>query len=210
MEKKLINFTINLSYKKITESHEIIGQYMNTLIKANLNTINLLTPDNTFIDYTSNDSGYINYYDGGDRLESLLFGNKILYITILSSLFIIDENNWNNNNIEEFKETFILKNKLETNYKLNILNQWNNQLIKTILQNIKCDDSESIIVSKMDSFIAFRKGYIHIDDIDLVYDDDSESEYYERMSLTCNDFIKEDVPLNKIILKYNKIDLKDD
>ena len=175
-EKKLIKFTINLSYKKITESHEIIGHYMNTLCKANLNTINLLTPDNTFIDYTSNDSGYKRYQDGGDSLELLLFGNKILYITIQSSLFIIDENNWNNINIEDFKEKFILKNKLEANYELNILSQCNNQLIKNILQNIKCDNSESIIVSKRDSFIAFRKGYIHIDDEDLFYDDDSESE----------------------------------
>ena len=83
------------------------------ICNANLKEIGLLTPNNTFLNYSSNKSYYLDKYDGGDRLESVLFGNKIIYLTIESSLFILNEDNWNNIAIDNFRDKFIDKNKLQ-------------------------------------------------------------------------------------------------
>ena len=100
---KLIKFSINIGNKKVTECHEILAHYMLTICYANERDTGLLTPENTFSHYIGNKAYYLSKYDGGDRLESIMFGNKIIYLTIQSALYILNENNWNNISIDEFK-----------------------------------------------------------------------------------------------------------
>ena len=91
-----------------------------------------LTPNNTFINYDSNDE-YKQEYDGGDKLETILFGNKILFLTIQSALFVLDEKNWNGTSIDGFRKKFIENNQL-VNQEVDFSNQ--SKIIELIIDNI--------------------------------------------------------------------------
>jgi hypothetical protein len=63
--------------------------------------LGLETPQDTFIDYgpTEEFEEIYSCIDGGDKGEAIIFGNKIKFIFIIGALFIL-----NNENYEENKE----------------------------------------------------------------------------------------------------------
>ena len=198
-EDKIIKFIINISNKKVTECHEIIAHYLVILFKANDKDIELYTPDHTFIDYTSEDENYKNSYDGGDKLESVLFGNKIIFLTIKSALYILDENNWNNICIFTFKENFKKNNDLKKD-KENIYLSKQTSFVNEIINNVIFNVDQNIInVHKSNSFIIFRKN----EEIkDISYKAEEDEYYSEKFSITSNAFLPKKISIPGIIKKY--------
>ena len=94
----------NVSSKKVALIHEIICHYSASLVHGNNISYEFIspTPTNTFIDYM-----YIYSNDGGERGEHLLFGHKIHLIFIKGALFILNNENFDNNNLDNFREKFI-------------------------------------------------------------------------------------------------------
>jgi len=202
VENKLINFLINISYKKIIEFHEILVHYMSTLIRANLEKGCLLTPNQTFLNYSSNDKRYTNEYDGGDEdeLQSILFGNKIVHITIQSALFILDEQNWNNILLDNFRHNFLEKNELTDKTEIIDLSK-ESKLIKAVISNFNFNTKISI--NKYNSFILFRRD-IEFENIDynFIYEaEEEEEEYFNNFSITSNAFISK-ISISQIINQY--------
>ena len=206
---KLIKFSINIGNKKVTECHEILAHYMLTICYANERDTGLLTPENTFSHYIGNKAYYLSKYDGGDRLESIMFGNKIIYLTIQSALYILNENNWNNISIDEFKNKFIELNTLQKNKKEVDLSQ-ESKLVKFIKNHININKTtDKIIIQKKNSFIVFKKGF-DIQDIDgeMFYssnddeEEEEEEEYYEAFSFTSNAFLPKKVSIANLIKEY--------
>ena len=198
-EDKIIKFIINTSNKKVTECHEIIAHYLAILFKANDKDIELYTPDQTFIDYTSIDECYNNSYDGGDKLESVLFGNKIIFLTIKSALYILDENNWNNIYVFTFKEKFKKNNELKKD-KENIDLSKQTTFVDAIINNVNFNvNKNTIYVHESNSFIIFRKN----EEIKDISHKAEENEYYfEKFSVTSNAFLPKKIQINAIIKKY--------
>ena len=206
---KLTKFSINIGNKKVTECHEILAHYMLTICYANKRDTGLLTTENTFSHYIGNKAYCLSKYDGGDRLESIMFGNKIIYLTIQSALYILNENNWNNISIDEFKNKFIELNTLQKNKKEVDLSQ-ESKLIKLIKNNININKTtDKIIIQKKNSFIVFKKGF-YIQDIDgeIFYssnddeEEEEEEEYYEAFSFTSNAFLPKKVSIASLIKEY--------
>ena len=72
-------------------------------------------------------------YDGGDKVESILFGNKIKYIYTKGALFILNNNNYKKN-LKNFKEKFMVMNKNKGGDTLNLnAESSNNELIGEII-----------------------------------------------------------------------------
>ena len=203
-ENKLIKFSINISNKKITECDEIFANYMLTICNANEKDIAIFTLENPFLNYTSNKAYYLDRYDGGDRLESILFGNKIIYLTIQSSLYILNENNWNNNNIDTFRKKFLEKNMLQDKEnEVDFSNE--SKILSLIRENININKiTKKIIVERKNSFIVFKKGFtIKENDDEIILSSDEEEEYYEKFSLTSNAFHQKKMSISKLFEEYD-------
>ena len=200
-ENKLIKFSINLANKKVTESHETVGHYLQIMCKATKKDFGLITPDTTFINYDSDDEKYKEGYDGGDRLETLLFGNKIAYLTIKSSFFILKEENWEMMSIDEFRELFKDTNKFIDDSEINFCQE--STIIKKFIDNQYFKlDTEKIYVKKARSYIVFRR----TKDIGIINDfinsdTDEDEDNYQRISLTSNAFLPKKVNIYEIINK---------
>ena len=99
----------NASFKKIILMHEIICHYSASLVNGNDISYVVKTPTNTFTDFCSmEDYIYINsYLEGGERGEYLLFGNKIHIIFVKGALYILNNENFDSNNLDNFREKFI-------------------------------------------------------------------------------------------------------
>ena len=151
-ENKLINYTINVANKKITECHEVIGHYISVICKANNPNLGFLTPNNTFINYDSDDENYKQEYDGGDKLETILFGNKILFLTIQTALFVLDEKNWNGTSIDSFRKKFIENNQL-VNQEVDFSNQ--SKIIELIIDNIDISKPQNKIQIEKKILISY-------------------------------------------------------
>ena len=78
---KLSKFIINVYDKILTEFKEIIVHYLSTIFNANFEKVGLIQ--------STNDKNYNNNFDERDKFEDILLGNKILYLTIESSLFLL-------------------------------------------------------------------------------------------------------------------------
>ena len=202
-DMKLIKYIINISFKKSTECHEIVSHYISIMLRANSHEYKLITPNNTFINYSSDDISYNSNYDGGDKLESLLFGNKIIYLTYESSIFILSENSLNFDDIENFRSKFIENNKIkEIKIDLNKIDN-NIPIIKVIIKNIGINNEQKYIyISLSDSFILFRKGVMNFGCDNYMIDDNILDS--ERLSLNCNLFLCKRESINKIIEIYGK------
>ena len=100
-----------MSFFKVVHIHEIISHYSCTIIHSNNNNIPINTPPNTLMDYEPMEkySEIALNHDGGDKGECIMFGNKIKYIYTNGALYIINNNNYNNN-LKEFRNEFIKKN----------------------------------------------------------------------------------------------------
>ena len=145
----------NLSFIKVVHIHEIIGNYSCTIIHANNYEIPTSTPTNTFKDYEpKNDfQTLVSKMDGVDKGESNLLGNKKKYIYAKGALFIINNNNYNNN-LEKFCKEFIKENKFKNGDILNLVKESEkNELIAEIINQF---DSEKKILC---SFKLTKENY---------------------------------------------------
>lgn len=185
--KKNKYFCQNLNYigfMKIVHLHEIVGHYLSTIIHSNNSNISTATPPNTFINYDYEDLFDLHSeYDGGDKGETLLFGNKIKYLFTKSVIFILDNKNYQNN-LDGFRLQFLKenqKNEKET-LDLNIVKN-TSKIIKILYENNK--DVETIITLDMKSLSSFRTVNfmddedVGIDDVDDDDDDDDDKENYK-------------------------------
>ena len=146
----------NLSFKKVTSIHEIVCHYSSVIIHANKRTIGLLTPPNTFIDYEPIDiyEKIFSDYDGGDRGEAILFGNKIKYIFIKGALFILNNENWKLK-LEEFKIKFIFENNPD-NSKNDIFDVTNESSKDKIIDHLLKTNKDFIQNFKTNKNLKFR------------------------------------------------------
>ena len=186
----------------MTEWHEIISHYLTILLKANDKDIELYTPDQTFIDYTSSDDSHKNLYDGGDKLESVLFDNKIIFLTLKSALYILDENNWNNLYFFTFKKNFKKNNELKKD-KENIDLSKQTIFVDAIINNVNFNvNKNTIYVHENNSFIIFRKN----EEIkDISHKAEKNEYYFEKLSVTSNAYLPKKISINEIIKKYGSL-----
>ena len=144
-----------ISFIKVVHIHEIIGHYSFTIIHANNYEIPTSTPPNTFKDYEpKNDFKTLaSKMDGGDKGESILLGNKIKYIYTKGALFIINNNNYNNN-LEKFCNEFIKENKFKKGDILNLVTESEkNELISEIINQFYSEEKS------LDSFQLTKENY---------------------------------------------------
>ena len=91
--------------------------------------------------------------DGGDKGESILLGNKIKYIYTKGALFIINNNNYNNN-LEKFCNEFIKENKFKKGDILNLVTESEkNELISEIINQFYSEEKS------LDSFQLTKENY---------------------------------------------------
>ena len=163
-DKKIINFnffrTMNkISFLKIVHIHEIISHYSCVIIHSNDNDISISTPLKTFKNYElkSKFVGLSSKYDGGDKSESILFGNKIKYIYTNGALFIINNNNFQNN-LEKFKKAFTQINKFKKGDIFNLMDESKNNLIvnELVKQYFNGKIVEKFIMLENQNITAFR------------------------------------------------------
>ena len=175
--KKNKYFCQNLNYigfMKIVYLHEIVGHYLSVIIHSNNINISTVTPPNTFINYEFEDLNDLqSEFDGGDKCESILFGNKIKYLFTKAVIFILENKNYQNF-LDDFRLQFLKENQKseKETLDLNVL-QNTSELIKILYKNIK--DVETIITLDMKSFSSFRTVNF-MDDEDEGIDDNDDDE----------------------------------
>ena len=187
----------NASFKKIVNIHEIICHYCYTLIHAHENETELLTPKNTFIGYDPMDEfeNLFFSYDGREKGESILFGNKIKYLFIEGALYTLDNTKFEQS-MEHFRDNFIIANE-PNNYKniqFNVKTERNkNEIVNLIAEY--CENIEEIIqFNASNSIFSFR--------VLNSFDDDSEEQIYENGVL-----FWERLPHKDITFKKRAIDI---
>ena len=150
----------NVSFKKVVLMHEIVCHYSASLVHGNDISYKIKTPTNTFIDYCPmEDYMHIySYLDGGERGECLLFGNKIQLIFIKGALYILNNENFDNNNLDNFREKFIEINdpKKCTDIEFNIKEEIAKNKIISFIKN-KFEVTDNLIkITKSNSVHSFR------------------------------------------------------
>ena len=207
-DNKLIYFSINISYKKLAECREIIAHYILTLCRGNSKNFGLLTSNDTFLEYTSTDEFYQQGYDRGDKLECLLFGNKVPYLTIKSSLFILNKINWDLDSFELFRKYFQDYNTLLQESKVNLENELEIiDIIKAYIERFYIKKEKTAInLKKSNSYILFRKE-LDMEIEDISSDSDEDASYYERFSLTSNAFLPRKISISNIINENLNLDV---
>ena len=163
-DKKIVNFNFfrkmnKISFLKIVHIHEIISHYSCVIIHSNDNDISISTPLKTFKNYElkSKFVGLSLKYDGGYKGESILFGNKIKYIYTNGALFIINNNNFQNN-LEKFKKAFTQINKFKKGDIFNLMDESKNNLIvnELVKQYFNGKIVEKFIMLENQNITAFR------------------------------------------------------
>ena len=207
-DNKLIYFSINISYKKLAECREIIAHYILTLCRGNSKNFGLLTSNDTFLEYTSTDEFYQQGYDRGDKLECLLFGNKVPYLTIKSSLFILNKINWDLDSFELFRKYFQDYNTLLQESKVNLENELEIiDIIKAYIERFYIKKEKTAInLKKSNSYILFRKE-LDMEIEDISSDSDEDASYCERLSLTSNAFLPRKISISNIINENLNLDV---
>ena len=155
-ETKIIKKIIDVAIKKITELHEIFFHHILTILHSNSENISIETPDNTFINYYPKNEfeSIFKKYDGGDRGESLLFGNKINCIYFQAALFLLKKDNWENDDLDKFRELFLKENIFKNS--IYSFQQENNILIKMIIKSMNRSNSYTIKLSEKNSKVNFK------------------------------------------------------
>ena len=118
------------------------------LLYGNSITDNNISPPNSFQNYIPLDEFKVEYegFDFGDRGECLLFGNKISFLYIKASLYILNNENWKTFNIEDFNKRFLDSNKFqEGTYDINIEK---NLLIKMFVEDFLATKKEKTTIVK--------------------------------------------------------------
>lgn len=171
-------FCQNLNYigfMKIVYIHEIVGHYLSVIIHSNNSNISTETPPNTFINYEYEDLIDLqSEYDGGDKGETILFGNKIKYLFTKAVIFILENKNYQIN-LDDFRLHFLKENqKAEKEIlDLNVL-QNTSEIIKILYKNNK--DVETIITLDMKSLSSFRTVNFMDDEDGGIEDNDDDEE----------------------------------
>ena len=185
----------NISFKKVVTIHEIIGHYCTTLVHGNDSKYDLITPDNTLIDYGPKEEYEYNYslLDGGERGESILFGNKIQNIFIKGALYILENKNFDNN-LDVFRNNFVVKNNsknlTEENFNVKVESN-KNKIISLMKDGIK-DIDNLIEIKKSNYNFSFRKFSSEESD-----DDDDDEQIFEDGVLYWNRMTHKDITYKK-------------
>ena len=112
--KELCQLINKTSFIKIIHIHEMVSHYSIVIIHSNYNSIPRGTPKKTFENYTSSEKyDYLfEIYDGGDKGEAILFGNKVKFIYTGVALFLLNNNSYVND-LDSFREEFLVKNQIK-------------------------------------------------------------------------------------------------
>ena len=99
MNKQFCHKLNYIGFSKIVHIHEIIFHYTLVIIHSNNIEVPIKTPPEPLYDYYVLDqySAMFTRYDGGDMGEAILLGNKLKYLTPKASIFILDNDNYQNN-----------------------------------------------------------------------------------------------------------------
>ena len=99
MNKQFCHKLNYIGFSKIVHIHEIIFHYTLVIIHSNNIEVPIKTPPEPLYDYYVLDqySAMFTRYDGGDNGEAILLGNKLKYLTPKASIFILDNDNYQNN-----------------------------------------------------------------------------------------------------------------
>ena len=95
--------------------------------------------------------------DGGDLGESVLLGNKIKYIYTKGALFLINNNNFNNN-LEKYCKDFITQDEFKNGDTFNFMMESKNSLLinEFIKHFFNGENSQNSIKLNNENFTAFR------------------------------------------------------
>ena len=159
LNKKFCQQLNKLSFFKVVHIHEIIGHYSCTIIHSNNSEISISTPPNTFKDYELQNEFKPNRskMDGGDLGESVLLGNKIKYIYTKGALFLINNNNFNNN-LEKYCKDFITQDEFKNGDTFNFMMESKNSLLiyEFIKHFFNGENSQNSIKLNNENFTAFK------------------------------------------------------
>ena len=163
-ETKILKGLNDISIRKNTELHEIIFHYTSIIFHANSKDISTNTPQNSFINYIPKEEykeTFYYSYDGGDRVESVLYGNKLTNIHFFGALYLLSKENWEEFDIHKFSQKFREKNVLKEGTTYNI-NEEDNSFIKLIIEEIKNkyedNDIKEFKLTKKNSSVNLRIG----------------------------------------------------
>ena len=96
--------------------------------------------------------------DDGDHGECLIYRNKLTCVYLHAAIYILSNESWKNNNLDEFRKIFIDKNKFHKG--IYDIEQENNTLIKLIIEHIKNNNKQTINnnikLTHNNSYINFR------------------------------------------------------
>ena len=151
----------NISFRKVVIVHEVIGHYCSSIIHGNEKSIQFQTHYNTFLEYepTEDYEKIYSDYDGGERGESLLFGNKIKFLFIKGALYILNSSNWDAD-LDTFRSNFIKLNN-PSEYVKEILDinkeSENNKIVNQLLKKSEDYKGEKIVITISNSYFRFRR-----------------------------------------------------
>ena len=113
MDKQFCHKLNEIGFTKIVHIHEIISHYTRVIIHSNNISIPIKTPPEPLINYSALEDyiGIFSRYDGGDKGESILLGNKSKYICPKASIFILDNNNYKKQ-LDLFRIEYLETNKI--------------------------------------------------------------------------------------------------
>ena len=188
----------SISFKKVVTIHEIIGHYCATLVHGNDSNYDLKTPDNTLIDYVPKDEYKYIYslFDGGERGESILFGNKIQNIFIKGALYILENNNFDNN-LDDFREKFVDENnpKNFTEKNFDVKKESEKLKIIPLIKDGTKDVDNLIEIKKSNSNFSFREFLSE-------ESDDDDEQIFEDGVLYWNRMTHKDITYKKRKISY--------
>ena len=186
----------NISFKKVVTIHEIIGHYCPSLFHGNDPKYNLKTSDITLIDYIPKEKYEYDYslFDGGERGESILFGNKIRNIFIKGALYILDNNNFDNN-LDDFREKFVEINNPKncTDKNFNLEEESKKYKIISLMKNENKNIENLIKITPSNSNFSFRAS---------ISEEGNEDQIFEDGVLYWNRITHKDITIKKRKIKY--------
>ena len=148
------------SSRIITILHEYIMHAIRFIIHSNNNQFLLSTPIKSFLNeetiFNQIDKNILQNYDGGDKLEGLIFGKKINSISFKMALKILTVKTWENK-LENIKTIFLINKEETFNYKLY---SKDNELLAKIF-NVKLNEIKKIPKNNevlKESYTKFRNG----------------------------------------------------
>ena len=194
MNKQFCHKLNYIGFTKIVHIHEIISHYTLVIIHSNNIGVSITTPPEPLYDYyiLEEYSTTFTRFDGGDMGEILLLGNKLKYITPKASIFILDNENYQNDS-ENFRKDYLKTNQIIKGDSLDLSKETEKiKLIGLLSKEMKVVGMIKLTNKAISNFRTMEyveegeENNNYIDDYDEEEDDEEEEEdEYSKQGISC-------------------------